>query len=332
MMMARQAGVALVSVLLVVAIATVLAVSMIQEQQASISVTRGFLGRGQAAQYALGGEELARQILHEDFELQTGVDHRGELWAADDLAFEFEDGEVTLQITDLQGLLNLNALSNESTLQQVAGKRFVNLLSAAGADPVFVEHIRDWIDVDSAAQPGGAEDFEYLIFEPPYRAGNGPMWDASEIDLLSVPPEIRASIAPYVTALPDIRLAININTAPAAVLQTLASGLSFEAAESLAERAIDEEGFKDLQAFMQAPELAGLGIDAQGLGVQSIFFEIRTIARYQDRFSYLTSIVHRNPVDGSMRVISRDFSKTFRPVLSADADIAEDAEEFSARG
>ena len=49
----KQSGVALVTVLLVVAIATVMAVSMVQEQQGSIHITRGFLSRGQAGQYAL---------------------------------------------------------------------------------------------------------------------------------------------------------------------------------------------------------------------------------------------------------------------------------------
>ena len=69
--MLRQAGVALVSVLLVVAIGTVLAVSMIQEQYASIQISRGYLSRTQANQYALGGEELARQILYADFEKEN---------------------------------------------------------------------------------------------------------------------------------------------------------------------------------------------------------------------------------------------------------------------
>jgi len=89
--------------------------------------------------------------------------------------------------------------------------------------------------------------------------------------------------------------------------------LSFAAADGLIERREEQEaGFETVEAFLQLPELAGLRVVNNGLGVQSSFFEIRTIARYQERFSYLTSILHRNPLDGSIQVISRDFSKNFR--------------------
>ena len=87
------------------------------------------------------------------------------------------------------------------------------------------------------------------------------------------------------------------------------------------QRRDESEGFETLELFLQTPELAGLGVVNDGLGVQSAFFEIRTVARYQDRFSYLTSIVHRNPVNGSMRVIARDFSKSYRPpAVSQESD------------
>jgi len=86
----RQQGVALVSVLLIVAIATVMAVTMVREQQSAIPTARGYLARGQAMQYALGGEELARQILYEDFAEGTGRDHLTEVWANPELQFEFE--------------------------------------------------------------------------------------------------------------------------------------------------------------------------------------------------------------------------------------------------
>ena len=60
-------GVALVSMLLLVALATVLASSIVQEQQLVIRAAGTHLDRGQAKQYALGGEELARQILYQDY-------------------------------------------------------------------------------------------------------------------------------------------------------------------------------------------------------------------------------------------------------------------------
>ena len=320
-MNAKQSGVALVTVLLVVAIATVMAVSMVQEQQSSINITRGFLSRGQAGQYALGGEELARQILHEDHAEGSGRDYLTETWANPELHFQFEEGEVNLQITDLQSLFNVNSLSSENALVEIARQRLVNLLTALGADPLLSDRIQDWIDEDTSARPAGAEDFDYLVYEPPYRAGNAIVQDVSELGLLGLEPEILQQIIPFFTALPDAQTPVNINTASPYILQALASELSVEAAGVLVQRREEQEGgFETVQAFLQLPELAGVRIVTNGLSVQSSFFEVRTIARYQERFSYLTSILHRNPLDGTIRIIYRDFSKNFRPQQVTEED------------
>ena len=317
----KQSGVALVTVLLVVAIATVMAVSMVQEQQGSIHITRGFLSRGQAGQYALGGEELARQILHEDHAEGENRDYLTETWANPELHFQFEEGEVNLQITDLQSLFNVNSLSSENDLVEIVRQRLLNLLNALGADPLLSDRIQDWIDEDTSARPAGAEDFDYLVYEPPYRTGNAIVQDVSELGLLGLEPEILQQIIPFFTALPDAQTLVNINTASPYILQALASELSFEAAGVLVQRREEQEGgFETVQAFLQLPELAGVGVVTNGLSVQSSFFEVRTIARYQERFSYLTSILHRNPLDGTIRVIYRDFSKNFRPQQVTEED------------
>lgn len=319
--MNNQKGVALVTILLVVAIATVMSVSMIRDQQASIQTTRSYLSRGQAIQYALGGEELARQILFEDFTEGNGIDHDAEAWASPELHYDFDDGEIDLKITDLQGFFNLNALAGDNPRLPLARQRFVNLIAAAGADPAITDRVQDWLDRDTGARPAGAEDYEYLVYEPPYRTGNELMSDPSEFLLLGMEYEIYTSLIPFLTALPQSDLAININTAPPYVLQSLSPNLSIDAASSIVQARIEDEGFETVEMFLQSPALAGMGIANEGLSVQSVFFEIRTIARYQERFSYLTSIVHRNLVNGEMRVIYRDFSKNIRPETSGTDEV-----------
>jgi general secretion pathway protein K len=322
-MNAKQSGVALVTVLLVVAIATVMAVSMVREQQGSIHITRGFLSRGQAAQYALGAEEVARQILQADHAEGKNRDYLTETWAQPELHYWFEEGEVSLQITDLQGLFNVNSLSSENTLVEVARQRVENLLAAVSADPLLSDRIQDWIDEDTSARPAGAEDFDYLVSEPPYRTGNAIFQDVSELGLLGLEPELLQKIMPFFTALPDAQTLVNINTASPYILQALAPELSFEAAGVLVQRREElEGGFETVQEFLQLPELAGVRVVTNGLSVQSSFFEVRSIARFQERFSYLTSILHRNSLDGTIRVIYRDFSKNFRPqpVIEEDTD------------
>ena len=325
-MKTRQSGIALISILLIVAMATVIAVSMAREQHASVLATRSFLDRGQALQYALGGEELARQILFEDFAEGTGIDHAAETWANPELHFEFEDGEVNLKITDMQGLFNLNSLSDENGKQSISRQRFNNLAAAANVDLAIVDRLHDWLDADSSNRPAGAEDFDYLALDPPYRAGNSILFDVSELRLIGMPAGMYQALLPDITALPNVGSALNVNTATPGVMQSLAPGVSYPIAETLVQRSIEEEGFETVEEFLQLPELAGLGIATEGLSVQSSFFEVRIIARYQDRFSYLTSLVHRQSTDGYMRVIQRDFSRNFRPSGNQGAEQIEDSE------
>ena len=310
-------GVALVSVLLVMVIASVLAASLIREQRMSTRATHGFLQRGQALQYALGGEEVARQILREDLEQAPESDHLLETWATPTLDFDFEEGEVDVSITDLQGKINVNGLSPENPGVEVARQRLTNLAGAVGADPSLVDQLQDWIDGDDGARPLGAEDFEYLGLEPPHRTADSLMADVSEVRFMpGLSLETYRRLGPALAALPEPKTHVNINTAGPLVIQSLVSGLGDDAAASLVERRDLGEGFESVTAFLQSPELAGLRVDEAGLGVQSAFFRIRVVARYQDRYSYLTSIVHRSPADGSLRVIQRNFSRNLVPPTS----------------
>jgi len=80
----QQRGVALITVLLIVAVVTVVAAGLIARQQLSIRSTANQLQVRQAWQYAQGGETLAKGLLQRDFpqdDRQAPVDPLGELWA-----------------------------------------------------------------------------------------------------------------------------------------------------------------------------------------------------------------------------------------------------------
>ena len=64
----RSTGVALLSVLLIVSVATTLAHHMMSRHTLSVAYTGVALNGSQARQYALGGEEYARQLLYTDWE------------------------------------------------------------------------------------------------------------------------------------------------------------------------------------------------------------------------------------------------------------------------
>jgi len=308
----RQQGVALISVLLVVVIATVLSVSMIRHQNLTIHKARNVSDHSQAKQYAIGGEELARQILWQDTYSST-VDHLQEDWAAGDLVFDFEHGEVAMKIEDLQGRFNINSLMMPGTAGRQAQARFVQLLQHVGLDTMFMDRAIDWMDEDSAARPLGAEDYAYLGLERHYRTANQLIVDTTELRLLlDMDTESFDLLLPFISAIPDPSASLNVNTAPPEVLQTVSDRLSSDMSNDLIVERDSQEGYQSVTEFLQSSYVAGLGIAATGLGVQSMFFEIRIRARYFERNAYLTSIVQRND-DGSMRVIYRNFARKVFP-------------------
>ena len=73
----------------------------------------------------------------------------------------------------------------------------------------------------------------------------------------------------------------------------------------------NEGAFVSVEAFLQQPELAGLGVKQEGLSVQSRFFEVKVRARFEDQIAYLTSILHRDPVTGAIVVVGRNSGEKF---------------------
>lgn len=314
-----QSGVALITILLVVVIATVLGVSMITEQKFAINRAQSSFNQTIARQYTLGGEELARQILHQDFTDAPEIDHLSESWAQGVSQFEFDGGEVIFQIVDLQSKFNLNSLVLPGLLGNLAKDRFKILLSEQGLDSSFVDRIVDWVDDNEAVSPLGAESYEYLGLERPYRTSDQLMSDVSELRLIL---ELEKSqfdlISPFVTTLLDPKVSININTATPEILLILSPGLSLDEASSLAINRDSDNPYNTLTDFTGDPALgdSANSVKVQGLSVQSNFFQVNIRARYQDRYANLTSIIQRDSVGGRMRVVYRDQGR--KVVLSFD--------------
>lgn len=317
-MIRRQRGVALITVMLIVAVATILAVQMANDQDLAVNRAASIFDSVQARQYAYGGEELARQIIQESLKKNPAVVSMDQDWASDKLQYDYDQGHIELSIEDLQGRLNLNSLLLTGPAGVAARQRFNNLFNRLGVDPAFTNRITDWIDANQARLPGGAEDYEYLGLDQPYRAANRPMEDPSALRLiLDMDDKSFAKIAPYVCALPDPSAATNVNTAPAVVLQAIAPSLSDADAEAIVKARKSGTGYQTPQAFFAAIANVYQGSKNMTLlGVQSDFFQVDVRARYGKRFAYLTSIIQRDPTNGAMRVIYRNLSRKIYPVVS----------------
>lgn len=322
--MKAQRGVALITVLLVVAIVTVVSAGMIARQQLSIRTTANQLQARQAWHYALGGEALAQSILRRDLRatLESGaaqapVDHLFEPWALPQPAFDIEQGRIQVRIEDLAGRFNLNSLVQNQQANAAALAQFQRLLLRLDIAEPYAERLVDWLDSDQ--QPSGergAEDNAYLLLEPPYRTAGRGLIDLSELRLLlDMRDEHFQRLAPYVTTLPaDVPL--NVNTASAVVLSTLGDRLSQSAAEAMVQ-ARRGEGFREVATFLAQPAMSGIDLKGTSLAVSSQYFQAVSDVRLGDRRLALVSLLQRQD-DGEVRVLQRNLGQPPRLLRPSD--------------
>ncbi|AHL73704.1 general secretion pathway protein GspK [Stutzerimonas stutzeri] len=314
--MKPQRGVALITVLLVVAIVTVVCAGMIARQQLSIRGTANQMQARQAWHYALGGEALARSILRRDLQASgngtevPAIDHLLEPWALPQPAYDLDEGQgqVQVRIEDLTGRFNLNSLVQEQQPNAAALAQFRRLLLRLQISEPYAERLLDWLDSDQ--QPSGelgAEDNAYLLLDPPYRTAGRRLEDISELRLLlDMRDEDFQRLAPYVSALPA-DTPLNVNTASAMVLSSLADSLSPSAAEALVQ-ARQSSGFRDVASFMAQPALGGVKLEGTSVAVTSQLFQATSEVRLADRRLALVSRLRRED-NGDIRVLQRNLGQ-----------------------
>jgi general secretion pathway protein K len=274
----KQRGVALVTALLVVSLATVAAVAMATRLQVDVRRTGNLLHGEQAYAYALAAESWASVILQRDAN-DSKIDTLGEDWATALPPIAVEGGYVSGRIEDLQGRFNINNLVGaDGKPSEPDLEYFKRLLGLLELETGLATALLDWIDADiNATFPDGAEDDSYLRETPPYRAANRPLVSISELRLVKgYSAEIVAMLEPYITALPE-PTALNVNTAPALVLQALHAELDPTDAEQIIE-ARGDDGFPELEDFLALDALAGLQLDVD-VGVKSDWFNVLTDVR-----------------------------------------------------
>ncbi len=289
----RQRGVALITAVLVAALATLAAVALATEQGLAVRRTANLLDGEQAWLFALGVEGWVAQLLARDAQ-EGPVDSLGEDWARRLPPLQVEGATVSGRVEDLQGRFNLNSLlDQEGRPDAVALARFRRLLAAVGLDPALADAVLDWMDPDQELRyPGGAEDAYYLGLDPPYRSAGRPFAEVSELRLVAGFDEAAyRRLAPYVAALPG-PTPINVNTAPVPVLRALAEGLSEGQAQALA-AARGEKGWARAEDFLRAEPLRGKQVDPAGLAVGSGHFLLQAEVRYGRGRVLLYSLLER---------------------------------------
>ncbi|MCW8826806.1 MAG: type II secretion system minor pseudopilin GspK [Gammaproteobacteria bacterium] len=288
----RQQGVALITAMLVVTLATILAVGMISRQQFDIRRTGNLQQLEQALLYHMAVEDHATPLLQkywdeiefvsrESFEAYTALSPIG-------YQEDIEGGTISVSLTlEQQGRFNINNLVKQGKADEKRVAQFRRLMNVLEIEAVPVDAIIDWLDADQeVTYPDGAEDGDYLGYEIPYRSANRAMVDRSELMLVKgVEREMYEKLLPHISVLPE-GSKMNVNWMDSNQLMALDAEITQGDAESLIS-VRDGKSFESVQDFIKQDALAGRTIDEDGLTVSNDYFMLHTtveIDRLQQRY------------------------------------------------
>ncbi len=213
----RQRGVALITILLIVAILTAIVSRIGLSNQVWVRQVENSAALAQADLASRAAQAWVAGILEQD---DNSFDAVTDLWAQPLPPLPAGWGVLFGWVEDLQARFNLNNLVDaEGKLDTLAMLQFERLLQILELNPGIAQAVADWIDADSStAGPWGAEDVFYISLATPYFAANRPFEDTAELRLVrGVDLEVWQKLEPYVSALPE-STPININTVSTEVL------------------------------------------------------------------------------------------------------------------
>ena len=268
----NERGAALLTVLLLVAVMSVVAATALERVALATRMTGNGGAIDQARAYADAGTQIARMRIGDLVASNPARITLAGGWMGTPQSIPVPGGIATARVTDGGNCFNVNSVvtgESEASLKvrPIGVSQFQALLQALGVDARQAQGaaaaLADWIDSDSVAQPGGAEDETYAQAPRPYRAANRLMVDASELRAVNgITPAIYDLARPWVCALPVTDLSpININTllptqAPLFAMLLPGQLSVVQARQLLAQRPPD--GYGSTVQFWAMPSLSGL--------------------------------------------------------------------------
>lgn len=281
-MIKQQQGIALITILVMVALATILAATIAKRQAATAESTAYLMRQNQSLIYAKSAEAFFSELLVDDAENAAEVDHLQETWAQPMPAFPVEDGYVSGIIQDESGKFNLNSLvTAEGTVNENAKVWFELILKRAGLPAQLSEAVIDWQDENEIPSGSmGAESNYYQGLPNAALPPNVKFHSVEELKLIRGFEENKYKlIESYLSAAPMQDSTVNINTASAFLLASMDEKLDVNAVQQLLDqRQANLEHFSNvselwaLEPFAQV-EAAKRNVLNSLLGVQSNYFK-----------------------------------------------------------
>lgn len=229
-----QRGVALLTILVMVALATILAATIAKRQTNTAENTGYLMRQDQSLLYAKSAEAFFSELLIQDNDNGSSIDHLQENWAKPMPPFPVEDGSVSGKLLDESGKFNLNNLvkADGNQVDDSARRWFEKLLQRVGLPAELSQAVIDWQDTnDEVTGAMGAESSYYQGLDPAYLTPNTKFHSIEELKLVrGFEGKNYDLIKPYVTALPE-QTKLNMNTAPALLLASIDPKVDVKAIE-----------------------------------------------------------------------------------------------------
>ncbi len=186
-------------------------------------------------------EALAETRLERDF---GAVDHNGEVWGKPVQEMPLKRGSVSGQVSDQQGLFNLNWLSNAEF--DAAHRAFERLMTQQGVPPQTAKRVRELIASNQVSDPS-----PWARKMPAEAPVSGPLLMSDQLaHVPGLSARQRNRIVNLVTALPGDST-LNVNSAPEAVLKAFLPNLT-AAAQNQILRDRETAPFASVDAFLLA--------------------------------------------------------------------------------
>ncbi len=294
-------------------------------------------GRDQVTMLSMAssGIHMAMAFLVHDKQ-NTPIDSANEDWAnhvktaAIMDTMEFENGHVTVEISDELSRIQVNALvegpdgQNFNMLQQQLLYRFLDLqIPPENRDDhttpqAIINSIKDWIDYgdgDAVTGLSGAESDYYRSLDPPYSSANSFLTDLTDLMRIKGITENlyfgtfeKPGLSRYLTVFGEFEDGgekmiypgkININTAEAPVLAALFPPEYKDMIDMLIDFRTEQAGgpfihnLSDATWYRRVPGFSMAHIDPGLITTSSDIFRIKAGALLNEKHLKLTAVVHR---------------------------------------
>lgn len=309
----RQRGVAIVTALLLAALAITLVMSLFGLQNVQVRSIENQRYQLQKQWVMRGALDWSRLILREDAKVNQ-VDYLGEPWSVpleetrldqyvDNGRTSEDDTDATLSgyITDAQSRLNLTNLANSGVVDPDTVQAFKKLLSAQGFDPKLADDTANLVASTQSRAAQANPDGTVVAAAVPAKILALTQVD----DLLAIPgftPAAVAKLKDLVVFLP-VPTPININTASAQVISARIAGMSLSDAQQIVTTR-DQAYYRDLT------DLGGRWNKSKGalpaasvVNTQTNYFIVHGHVRLGRSIFDQDALVERTPVTGVTRVV-----------------------------